>query len=781
MGSNELQEGLEIIEVTNLKYFTKEMTAEFYALKGTFLAQIGRSDEANQAFSAAVQMHDTLVKAWASWGEYLEEIFVRERTMRIGVSAICCFLHACRQQNEPRSRKYLAKILWLLSYDDADSTLAQAVQQYCNGVPPILWLPWIPQLLNCLIRNEGKHTLDLLSTIGRNFPQAVWFPIRTLYLTLKLEQRERYKSSEMAKALYGSAGSTPSPAESAQSPGVPDGTAADNPAPPPGATSSSSSSQAASLGPGGPIKATVAMWRCSRIMQMQRELHPTMLASLEGILDQLLWFRENWCEEVLRQLRQGLNKCYDIAYEHRPNVAEATITPQVVNFIKKLDSTFGSGLEASAANASGSINQHPTENVTRRAFATPQDPVFLKMKKQFSADFDFTIAGSTKLHRVISRLRKWVKILEAKIKLFPKNFLIEEKCRFLSNFTQSTAEVELPGESLLPRHNNYSIRIARFMPRVEIVNKYNTAARRLFIRGHNGKIYPYLVVNDACMYESRREERVLQLVRMLNQYLGKQKETSRRLLQFHVPRVVATSPHMRLVEDNPDAVSLGDIYRRRCADRALDHDEPVKFYYERLASLQSRGTRVTHQHLLDILSEVQLRHVPKTVLKDWAKATFPNATDYWTFRKTMTSQMALLGLLEFVLHLTSLKPEMLHVAQDSGLLNVAYFKFDLNEYTGEMEPDRPLPFRLTPNLSEFLTTTGVDGVMNGCMIAASRCFVQPNYKIESLVKAVLRDEAIAWWGKKKLDDAGPQTDIDGEWAGCVEREGNGERGDLIVL
>lgn len=26
------------------------------------------------------------------------------------------------------------------------------------------------------------------------YPQAVYFPIRTLYLTLKIEQRERYKS-----------------------------------------------------------------------------------------------------------------------------------------------------------------------------------------------------------------------------------------------------------------------------------------------------------------------------------------------------------------------------------------------------------------------------------------------------------------------------------------------------------------------------------------------------------------------------------------------------------
>ena len=54
----------------------------------------------------------------------------------------------------------------------------------------------------------------------------------------------------------------------------------------------------------GPIRATAPMWRCSRIMHTQRDLHPTVLSSLEGIVDQMVWFRENWYEEVLRQLRQ---------------------------------------------------------------------------------------------------------------------------------------------------------------------------------------------------------------------------------------------------------------------------------------------------------------------------------------------------------------------------------------------------------------------------------------------------------------------------------------------
>ena len=86
------------------------------------------------------------------------------------------------------------------------------------------------------------------------------------------------------------------------------------------------------------------------------------------------------------------------------------------------------------------------------------------------------------------------------------------------------------------------------------MNKHGAAARRLYIRGHNGKIYPYLVVNDSGLSDARREERVLQLLRMLNHLLAKHKETSRRFLNVTVARVVAVSPQMRLVQDNPNSI-----------------------------------------------------------------------------------------------------------------------------------------------------------------------------------------------------------------------------------
>lgn len=165
-GRNELAEALEVIESTNLRYFSREMTAEFTALKGLLLAQSGNSEEANKAFSAATQLHDTLIKAWALWGDYLETLFTQERQMHVGVSAIVCFLHACRHQNESKSRKYLAKVLWLLSYDDEEkSVLMETIEKYAVGVPPLHWLPWIQQLLGCLVQYEGTTILNLLSQV----------------------------------------------------------------------------------------------------------------------------------------------------------------------------------------------------------------------------------------------------------------------------------------------------------------------------------------------------------------------------------------------------------------------------------------------------------------------------------------------------------------------------------------------------------------------------------------------------------------------------------------
>ncbi|KAH8256520.1 hypothetical protein KR032_001949, partial [Drosophila birchii] len=719
-GRNEINEALEVIESTNLKYFTGEMNAEFYALKGLLLAQIGRTEEAGKSFSAAAQLHDGLTKAWAMWGDYMEQMFLKDKQIALAANALICYLHACRNQNETKTRKYIAKVLWFMSYDNQSNTLITTLEKYVSGIPPSYWLPWVPQLLCCLEQFEGDVILNLLSQIGRLYPQAVYFPIRTLYLTLKIEQREKHKTAEQAGYAgklsctnFDVIGSSCGRVNQGNIPSI------------------------------NPIKATPPMWRCSKVMQLQREVHPTILSSLEGIVDQMVWFRESWTEEVLRQLRQGLIKCYAIAFENRNTVAHATITPHTLHFVKKLGSTFGIGIENVPGSVTFSVsNSAASESLARRAQVTFQDPVFQKMKEQFTNDFDFTKPGAMKLHNLISKLKTWIKVLETKVKKLPTSFLIEDKCRFLSNFSQKTAEVELPGELLIPSSSHYYVRIARFMPRVEIVQKNNTAARRLYIRGTNGKIYPYLVVLDSGLGDARREERVLQLKRMLNYYLEKQKETSRRFLNITVPRVVPISPQMRLAEDNPNSISLLKIFKKCCYEMQVDYDMPIVKYYESLSEVQARGTQTTHTILRDIFSEIQLSMVPTTLLKRWSLKTFLVATDFWHFRKMLTLQLALAYLCEHALNLTRLNPDMMYLHQDSGLMNISYFKFDLNDDKCQLSQHRSVPFRLTPNIGEFITSIGIIGPLSAAIVATARCFIQPNYKLCSILQTILRDEII---------------------------------------
>jgi transformation/transcription domain-associated protein len=369
-------DALKIVENVNLELFQAESKAVLCAYKGYLHSYIGNSLEANKAFTTAVDLCDSSSKAWALYGEYLENIFKKASKTSIssGVSAITCYLHASRDHNEMKARKHLAKVLWLLTYDEARAEMLKVLDNYMFGIPMINWLSWIPQLFNILVQYEGDTVMNLLNQIAKIFPQAVYFPIRTLYLMLKIEQRERYKNIEHLKSF-------------GEQPGT-------------------SMNQSNLLS----MKSTAAMWRCSKIMQLVREIHPTIVCSLENILDQLMsksdidgtrWFRENIFEENLHQLKQGLAKCYGIAFENRLTINEATTTQHTLNFIRKLISNFS----VMSENASDSLLQ---------------DPVFVKLRQQFADGFSFTQPENNKLIDLIKRLKICIRIMEEKVKYLSK-------------------------------------------------------------------------------------------------------------------------------------------------------------------------------------------------------------------------------------------------------------------------------------------------------------------------------------------------------------------------
>ena len=202
------------------------------------------------------------------------------------------------------------------------------------------------------------------------------------------------------------------------------------------------------------------------------------------------------------------------------------------------------------------------------------------------------------------------------------------------------------------------------------------------------------MVNDSALADSRREERFLQLQRLLNLYLCKHKETARRNLNFSIPRVVSFAPQARFVEDNVTSLSLLEIYKQYAVRKGSDVDAPIAKFYDQLLTVQSKqGTNgvslsspaksLPVSIFREIIADIQQSMAPKTLFKEWALQTYNSASDYWHFRKLLTLQLGLADFCEFVFHLNRLNPEMMYIHRDTGLTNIAYFRFEINEENGE--------------------------------------------------------------------------------------------------
>ena len=88
---------------------------------------------------------------------------------------------------------------------------------------------------------------------------------------------------------------------------------------------------------------------------------------------------------------------------------------------------------------------------------------------------------------------------------------------------------------------------------------------------------------------------------------------------------------------------------------------------------------------------------------------------------------------------------MFHSAYECFKYMYTYSHAHINTFiTGELDANRPVPFRLTPALQSLISQISVVGPLQLSMVAAARCLVQPHFSLENILRTVLRDEFIAW-------------------------------------
>ena len=200
---NELNSGLDVINNTNLNYFGQQQKAEFFTLKGMFLAKLQQKDEANDAFGTALYYDIRLPKAWAEWGYYNDMMFKEEPTnMERAANAMSCYLEAAGLYKNAKSRKLLSRILWLLSIDTGENRISRAFEDFKGDTPVWYWITFIPQLLTSLGHREATLVRNVLTRIARAYPQSLYFLLRTTredMVQIKKQQEQRQEKMNRAK------------------------------------------------------------------------------------------------------------------------------------------------------------------------------------------------------------------------------------------------------------------------------------------------------------------------------------------------------------------------------------------------------------------------------------------------------------------------------------------------------------------------------------------------------------------------------------------------------
>lgn len=201
---NELPTALEVINATNLNYFNNTQKAEFFTLKAIVLSRLGMIDEANRIFAQAVQIDLNIAKGWSSWGYFNDQRFQQSKDITFGVNAVNCYLQAATLCKNVNSRKYLTRVLWLLTFEDSAGSMSKSFELYNHDLPSWYWVPFISELLTSLNRREARQARFLLMKIAKSYPQALYLQLRTI--------NEEYKLSSVSPA----GSSTPFQGESSE-------------------------------------------------------------------------------------------------------------------------------------------------------------------------------------------------------------------------------------------------------------------------------------------------------------------------------------------------------------------------------------------------------------------------------------------------------------------------------------------------------------------------------------------------------------------------------------
>ncbi|KAJ2613804.1 transcription-associated protein 1 [Coemansia sp. RSA 1365] len=664
--SQELQSGLDVISNTNLMYFSRGQKAEFFTLKGQFLAKLGKLEEANHAFATGAQLELSSPKAWAAWGRYNDECFCRNMPDPTGaVNAISCYMQAAGLCKRPRVRRFLARTLWLLSQDDASGKVCAAFDAYNGEMPTWYWIALVPQLLAGLDASYSRQVQQILLRMAKQYPQALYYALRTAREDSHVLRRQQPPGTESGHAD----------------------------------TTATTATAAAHAQPAPAI---------DELMLKLKTAHPLLTLSMEAMIDQILHRLKPCPEEDMYRLVRAL--LLDGLQQLHQHISQGKLDLSLISTI--------------------------VSNTCRVGLSLPSGII----KSRFEADFGGV--REMDLCEYITKMYQWQQMLRQVIKQRPRKLMLGLFSPFLVEFEQQKFEdVEVPGQYLrLSDSSDDFVRIERFIPELRVVLGSSGVLRNLAIRGTDGGIVHFSVQHFTSRY-NHQEERWVQFYRNLDAAGEHDRNTwEQRRIALHLPTIVSLSPHIRLVQEQPDSYTLQDVYDESCSRRGVPEIAPALHAVGKIRDLidQLPSVEAANEVLFEQISQ---RLVPESLLQSHVGLHTASPMEFWLYRENFSYQISVSIALTYMIACTQRIPAKLDISRATG--NICMHDLIPTQATpGLMHSQEAVPFRLTPNIQSFVTELGLEGIVPFAIHKVGQRFMDTEHLLRDFLDLFVRDELV---------------------------------------
>ena len=160
---------------------------------------------------------------------------------------------------------------------------------------------------------------------------------------------------------------------------------------------------------------------------------------------------------------------------------------------------------------------------------------------------------------------------------------------------------------------------------------------------------------------------------------------------------------VRLVEDDKNQGTYGEVYEANCARYGRDPDIPMELFKAALNPAvlgQVTGSEAVLDLRLKAFMDIASQHVTENIFSQYMYKTLPNGAHLWTFKRQLCQQLALSSFVSALLRIGGRTPRKISFAKNTGKVFMLDFypSFDSN---GLIEDAEPVPFRLTRNLHAF--------------------------------------------------------------------------------